>query len=299
MSQQARRTIKASVRKRLIALAAFTVAAALAIAGIVARSAFANQNVPEGARVVKVGVYVSSFNDVWDAVNQELAARGDNVRVQTVQLGGDELNTALASHEIDLNAAPHYAYFNWETKAKNLDLEPFAETVIQRIYAYSDKIGSLDDLKDGDTVAIPADNTNQGRALKVLESAGVLTTDPSKGYLPTVNDITSNPKRIKFAQADTTALPRLLPDVAAAVILTPAALDAGLDPAKDSIYTVPVNPDDIYNQPWINIIAGRKGEGNDPAYRKVIEAYGSQRVRQAIATGHAVDAVEVFKDLKA
>lgn len=291
------KNLRKSVRTKLIALFATLVAAVLVISGTVAvRTALAE---PVAANVVRVGVDSDSFDDIWDAVNQELKARGQDVSVQLVKLDGSLINKSLANGEIDLNAAPHYAYFDYQVKQEHYDLEPFAETFIQPLNVYSNSITSLDQLKDGDLIAVPNDVTNQGRALKVLESAGLITTDPAKGYLPGVADITSNPKHLQIIGTVAYQIPQQLPDVAAGIINAEIALDAGLDPVKDAIYAVPVHPDDIYNHPWINLIAGRKGEGGNPNYRKVIEAYDSDRVRQVIHKDHASDTVLVFKDLKA
>ena len=280
---------------RLYALAGVAIAAVISIIGIQVVQAANNTT---DSTIVKVGVDSDSFNDIWDAVNKQLKANGDDIQVKLVKLAGDKINSSVEDKEIDLNAAPHYAYFNWETKKLGFkDLEAFAETFIQPLNLYSDSIKDVSQIKQGDKIAIPSDPTNGGRALKVLESAGLIKVDPKAGYLPVVDDVTDNPKDLQFVQTTPYDIPKLLPDVAAGVINAEVAIDAGLHPTKDAIYSVPINSEDIYNKPWINLIAGRKADRDNPAIRKVIKAYDSDRVRKVFAENHSEDAVLVYKNL--
>lgn len=100
------------------------------------------------------------------------------------------------------------------------------ETILGPMRVYSDKITSLDQLEDGAQVAIPNDVTNGGRALKVLESAGLININESAGYTPSVNDITENSKNLKIVEVDASSIPQLLPDVALGVINNNYAFDA-------------------------------------------------------------------------
>lgn len=285
-----------SVKQRIIAIIVVAVVIAAAVIGYVVTQ---NRKAAATASdtVVKIGVDSNSYDDIWQAVNQVLAKEKAGVKVKLVVMDGSQINGATDKKELDLNAFQHRAYLDDQVKQEGYNLEVYANTLIQPLNVYSDHIKSLDELKDGDSIAVPNNPTNLGRALKVLESAGVLKTDPSKGYLPNVNDIIENPKHIKIVPVDYAQVARVLPDNAAGIINSNNALDAGLDPQKDAIYHVKVNPDDIYNKPWVNLIVGRKGEQKNEAYRKVVEAYGSDEVKKVIDEKHKSDSIYLYKNL--
>ncbi|WP_458920389.1 MetQ/NlpA family ABC transporter substrate-binding protein, partial [Escherichia coli] len=137
-------------------------------------------------------------------------------------------NISLADGSIDLNAFQHVAYLNDWNESNKEDLQAIGFSYVAPLKLYSEKIKSLDELKEGDTVAIPSDVTNGGRALLALQQAGVIEVDKSKGVLPTVADIIKNDKNIKFQELDASQLANALPDVAAAAINNNFATDAGL-----------------------------------------------------------------------
>ena len=291
----AKASSKKSITGRLIAIGVVVAAVVAGAIGVsVANAVRAGGQTPT---IVKVATDSDSYDDIWDAVNQTLAAENANIEVQLVKMDGSQINGATVKKEVDLNAFQHRAYLDDQIKESGYKLQVFANTLIQPLNVYSDKIKSLDDLKDGDTIAVPNNPTNLGRALKVLEAGGVLKTNPDKGYLPTVEDITENPKNIQIKEVASTQIPKLLPDVTAGIINANTAVDAGLNPRDDSIFSVPVNPNDIYNKPWINLIAGRTGEQSNPVYRKVVEAYGSEAVKKVIDEKHTADSIYTYENL--
>ena len=227
---------------------------------------------------IRLGV-VGENNEYWTPVINRLADEG--VTLELVKFSDyTQPNQALADGEIDLNAFQHYAYLNNEIADKGLDLTVIGETIIAPLGVYSDKISSLDELKDGDSIAIPSDATNGGRALKLLEAGGVITVDPAAGYTPEVGDITDNPKNINFIEVEAAGTAALLPDVAAAVINGGHAVDNGFNPTEDSIFLESV--EEGSDNPYINIIACRTEDVNNEVYQKVLAAYQSDATAQAI-----------------
>ena len=132
----------------------------------------------------------------------------------------------------------------------------------------------MDEIKDGDIIAIPSDLTNGGRALKVLESAGLIKVNPDKGYTPTKADITEYVKKIELREAESGILARILPDVSAALINGGNAFTAHLDPSKDSIYQENLDPKvNKAAAQLVNVIVARSEDKDNPVYKKVVDAY--------------------------
>ena len=132
----------------------------------------------------------------------------------------------------------------------------------------------MDELKDGDVIAIPNDLTNGGRALKVLESAGIITLDPSAGFNPTVDDIQTYHVGVTIKELKANVIVSTLPDVTAAIVNNNYALDFGLA-ASDAIFA----DDRLDIEDYWNLIAARTADLSDPAkvevFRKVVDAYQS------------------------
>ena len=227
--------------------------------------------------VVKVGV-VGANNEQWDTVNKLL--EGDNIRCEMVEFAEYKLpNNALDAGEIDLNAFQHKAYLQKEIDDLGYDIAVLGDTIVAPLSLYSDKITDVSQLKEGDKIAVPSDPTNEGRCFKILESAGVLEVDPAAGYMPELKDITANPLKLEFVEVEAANTASLLPDVAAGFVNGAHAIDNGLK-IDEAVYTEQVEPGS--DNPYINIIACRTADLDNPVYQKVLAAYQSAETAQAI-----------------
>jgi D-methionine transport system substrate-binding protein len=258
--------------KKLSLVLAVLLAASLAFAG------GAKQDTKE--TVVKIGV-VGENNEQWTPVIEQLAKEG--VRIELVKFSEYVLpNRALEDGELDLNAFQHYAYLNNEIGTKNYHLSPIGETLLAPLGLYSRKVKSVSEIKSGDKIAIPNDAVNGGRALRVIEKAGLLKIPESAGPTPTLNDISDNPLKLQFVEVEAAQTPRLLPDVAASVINGGHAVDAGLNPERDSIALE--RQSGGAQNPYINIIAARTADKDNPIYKRIVEVYHTDPVKQIIQT---------------
>lgn len=258
-------------KKNLIAL---SLAAALSLSLLTACGGGSSE-----VTTVTVGV-VGANNQQWDTVNELLAE--ENIKCEMVEFAEYALpNKALDSGEIDINAFQHKAYLNNEIEKAGYDLAVLGDTIIAPLSVYSEKITSLDELKEGDKIAVPMDATNEGRCFKILESAGVIEVDPAAGYVPEIKDITSNPLNIEFVEVEAANTAALLsdPEVVAAFVNGAHAVDNGLS-LDDAIYTEQVQPGS--DNPYINIIAVRTADLENETYKKVLEAYQSAETAKAI-----------------
>ena len=233
--------------------------------------------------VVKVGV-VGEYNAQWDTINELLAP--ENIEVELVKFTDYAApNRALNDGEIDLNAFQHKAFLAKDIEQKGYDITAIGDTIIAplAIYNNKEKISSVEDFKDGDIIAIPSDLTNGGRALKLLESIGLIVCDPAKGVVPTKADITEYKKNIEIMEAESATLANLLPDCAAAIINGGNAFTAGLSLTDDSIYVEDVNPEtNTAVSDLVNVIAARTADVENEVYKKVAAAYNTAEVEQTI-----------------
>ncbi|MDR2150836.1 MAG: MetQ/NlpA family ABC transporter substrate-binding protein [Spirochaetaceae bacterium] len=241
----------------------------------------ATQEESAGKTVVKLGVMGEELKPAWRAAGAALEKEG--ITIEFVTFSDYAIpNRALAEGEIDLNSFQHDAFLQNEIKNQKYELSAIGNTVIFFLGVYSHKIKSLDELKDGDTVVIMNDATNGGRALKVLEAAGVFTLDPSKGNTPTIRDIIANPKNIKIVEVDASQTWRTLddPQVAAAVINSNFVVDGGGVPARDAIYIKPIDKEG--DKPYINIVVARTKDKDNPLYKKVVAAFQTDTVAKVV-----------------
>ncbi len=234
-------------------------------------------------KVIKIGV-VGEYNAQWETVNQNLAA--DKLKVELVKYSDYATpNRALSDKEIDLDAFQHKAYLANDIKRNGYKITAIGDTLVTplRIFNNKTKIQKVEDIKDGDKIAIPADLTNGGRALKLLEAAGLIELDPAKGFVPNKTDITKYNVKIEIVEAESGMLANLLPDVTAAVINGGNAFTAKLDPYKDSIFAENVNPkENPYFSQLVNIIVARDADVKNPDYLKVVKAYQQENVAQTL-----------------
>ncbi|MBE6421954.1 MetQ/NlpA family ABC transporter substrate-binding protein [Succinivibrio dextrinosolvens] len=232
---------------------------------------------------IKVGV-VGDYVAQWDTVNEIL--KKDNLKVKLVRYSDYATpNRALHDGEIDLNAFQHKAFLNNDIERNGYEIVDIGDTIITPLCVFNnkDKIKSIEDIKDGDIIAIPSDLTNGGRALKVLEAAGLIKVDPSKGYTPTKADITEYVKKIKIREAESGILARILPDVSAALINGGNAYTANLNPSTDSVYQENIDPKvNPAAAVLINVIAAKKDRADDADLNKVVEAYQTDAVADTI-----------------
>ncbi len=252
-------------------------AAVLAAAVTLASSAYADHT------VVKVGV-VGAYNAQWDTINELL--KKDDIEVKLVKYSDYATpNRALNDGDIDLNAFQHKAFLKNDIERNGYKIESIGDTLITPLCVFNnkDKIKSMNEIKDGDIIAIPSDLTNGGRALKVLESAGLIKVNPDKGYTPTKADITEYVKKIELREAESGILARILPDVSAALINGGNAFTAHLDPSKDSIYQENLDPKvNKAAAQLVNVIVARSEDKDNPVYKKVVDAYHTDAVADTL-----------------
>lgn len=232
-------------------------------------------------QTIKLGV-VGSDKEIWIPAQQKLKKEG--IDLELVEFSDYTTpNQALATGEIDLNAFQHQVYLDSEIASHKYKIQAIGYTLLAPLNLYSNKIKSMNELKDGDVIAIPNDATNEGRALKVLQEAGIITLKNNASSTPTIEDIASRKINIKIKELAADTITSALPDVTAAIINGNYAVDYGLT-NDDAIYKDTGTGSKGY---W-NLIAARTKDLSNPGrvklFRKVVEAYQQPATEKVFKT---------------
>jgi D-methionine transport system substrate-binding protein len=183
-------------------------------------------------------------------------------------------NIALNDGSLTANFFQHIPYLDDQVKNQKYDIAWVAKVHIEPLGIYSKKVKAIGEIPSGATIAVPNDPTNNARALRVLEKAGLIKV--KAGELVTARDITDNPKNVKIVELEAAQLPRTLDDTSASVINTNFAVEAGLVPAKDAIAI------EDKDSPYANVLVVRKADMEKPAIKALAEALNSQEVKTYI-----------------
>lgn len=256
---------------------------ALAIGGVVAASAVTFAGCGSGGDkgdevTVKLGVVGAVYEDLWKPAQDKLKDEATNLEI--VQFSDYVTpNNALNNGDIDLNAFQHEIYLNTEVQQYNYAIEPAGYTFIIPLNLYSNKVKSVDEIKDGDTIAIPDDLTNGGRALKVLAAAGLIELKSDASFSPTLDDIAKYNKQITIKELKANTIPSTLDDVTAGIINGNYALDFGLK-TDDAIF----KDTSVNEEKYWNLVAARTSDLQDESkkeiFTKVIKAFQSEETEK-------------------
>lgn len=225
--------------------------------------------------VLKVGATAVPHAEILEFVKPLLAKKGITLEI-VVFNDYVQPNLALADGELDANFFQHIPYLTSFSKDRRLDLDYIAGVHIEPIGFYSKRLKKGAGLPKGAVVAIPNDPTNEGRALLLLQTQGLIKLNEKAGLSATPLDIVDNPLKLKFREVEAAQLPRVLDDVDGAVINTNYALPAGLVPLKDALFI------EGNKSPYVNVLAVRKGDLKRPALRTLAELLISKEVEKFI-----------------
>ena len=230
--------------------------------------------------IVKIGHVGESDRAIWKPIQEKLSKEG--ITVELVSFADYSMpNQALNDGDIDLNAFQHHAYFYNETNTKGYNLSIIGLTFISAMNIYSQKISNVNEVKRGDKIAIPNNPSNKGRALKVLQAAGLIKLKDNAPDNPEISDIAENSLDLDIVEVEAASIYGFLPDVACAIINCNFALDFGLNPGKDFIFQD--NPKIYDNNMYVNLIAARTEDKDNKIYKKIVDAYHSPEVEKVYA----------------
>ncbi len=166
-----------------------------------------------------------------------------------------------------------------------------AVVLVFSLAACSKSGDSADDSSSVIKIAVPNDTTNEARALLLLQEAGIITLKDGAGITATKNDIVENPYNVEIVEAEAAAIPQLLPDVDYAVINSNYAINAGLNPVKDSLFK------EGSSSAYSNILAVKEGNENTDAVKALKAALESKQVAEFIEEKYEGSVVSVVDSL--
>ena len=210
-----------------------------------------------------------------------------DVEIDVTEISGDiDPNQLVNAGDLDANFFQHVPYLNdWNAQHDGADLVALAPVHVEPLGLYSEKV-TLDSVPDGAVIAIPADATNQARALFLIADAGLITLDVKAddegldySQITPETNVTDNPKNISWLKIDRPQLAATLkdPQVTLSIINGNYALEAGLTPASDALQLESAD-----DNPYANILVVKEALKDDPRVVKVNEALTSPELQKFI-----------------
>ena len=227
---------------------------------------------PAEKTVIKIAASATPHAEILEQAKAALADKGYELEI-TVFDDYVQPNLVVDAGEFDANYFQHIPYLDSFNDEQGTDLVNAGGIHYEPFGIYPGTKASLDEIAEGDTIAIPNDTTNEARALLLLQDNGLLTLKDGVGLTATVNDIVENPKNIKFEELEAAQVARVIPEVAFVVLNGNYALEAGLSVGQDSIAFEA--SDSEAAKTYVNIIAVKNGRENDDAIKALVEVLKS------------------------
>ena len=255
----------------------------LALAAVATTSAAMSR----AAEVVRLGVTAGPHAQIAEVARKVAARDGLDIHIVEFQ-DYIQPNAALDAGDLDANSYQHAPFLDSQIKARGYRIVAVGNTVTFPMGFYSKRYKSLADLPRGARVGIQNDPSNSGRALALLQKAGVLKLKPGAGISATTADIVENPKGLQIAQLEAAQLARSLDDLDASAINTNFALQAGLVPTRDAIAI------EDAKSPYANLLAVRTADKDKPWVARLVKAYQSPEVKAFVTEKFAGSMVPAF-----
>jgi len=225
--------------------------------------------------------------EILEFVKPKLAEQGVELDVK-VFTDYVQPNVQVDQKRMDANFFQHQPYLDEFNDGRGTNLVSVVGVHVEPFGAYSSRIDSLEALEDGATVAIPNDPTNGGRALLLLQKAGLITLKDGSKITATPRDIADNPKDLEFKELEAATLPRILNQVDLALINTNYALEAGLNPTEDALVI------EGAESPYVNILVAHESRANDEAIQKLAKVLTTDEVKAFIKEQYEGAVVPAF-----
>ncbi len=243
----------------------------------------------DDAATIKVGASPAPHAEILEVAKELLAKEG--IALEIVEFNDYVLpNTSLEDGSLDANYFQHITYLNDFNEKNGTHLSSVAEIHYEPFAIYPGKAASLEDLRDGDQIAVPNDGTNEARALMLLEAQGLITLREDAGLSATKDDIAENPRNYEIVELEANQLTARREDVALAVINGNYALGAGLT----SDQALAFEDAAASAGPYVNVLAVKEGNEENESVQALVKALTSQEVRDFMTEKYGSAVVPAF-----
>jgi len=241
------------------------------------------------AETLKVAASAVPHAEILEFVKPKLKAQGVDLQIK-VFTDYVQPNMQVEEKQLDANFFQHKPYLDAFNKehGTHLVVVPSSAVHIEPFGAYSKKIKSLAQLREGAVIAIPNVPSNRARALLLLQKHGLIKLKNPSNILATAREVVVNPKKVKIREIEAATLPRVLDDVDLSLINTNYALAAGLQPTRDALFI------EGSESPYANLIAARAENANSPALKKLVAALRTPEAKKFIQEKYKGAVVATF-----
>lgn len=233
----------------------------------------------ESKGTIKVAASATPHAEILEEAKKILKDKGWDLQIQVFD-DYVQPNNVVESGDFDANYFQHIPYLEQFNKEKGTHLVNAGGIHCEPFGIYPGTKKKLDELAEGDTIAVPNDTTNEARALLLLEANGIIKLKDGAGLTATVKDIAENPKNVKIQELEAAQVPRVKDEVAFVVLNGNYALQAGFSVSKDSIAYE--KSDSEAAKTYVNVIAVKKGNENKPGIKALVEVLKSDEIKKFI-----------------
>lgn len=280
LNRKSNRNLKRSLTKKLIGI----------LVGVSIAAAFTGCGKKNDDKTIKVGAVPTPHAEILKVIEDNLKEKG--YKLEIVEYNDYVLpNKALEDGELDANYFQHQPYLDDFNKENGTHIVSVASVHFEPFGIYAGKTKSLSDLKEGASVAIPNDTTNEARALLLLEAQGLIKLKKDAGIKATVVDIVSNPLNLKIEELEAAQVARAIKDVDIAAVNGNYAIAAGYT-VEDALAVE--SADSLAAETYANVVAVKKGNENSKKTKALTEAILSDEVRDYINENYKGAVVPVF-----
>ena len=262
------------MKKKVLSIL-LSVALAAGVLSACGGSSSQEASVPADTKVITVAASPVPQAEILEAAKPILAEQGYDLQVKVFE-DYVQPNEVVNSGEMDANYFQHVPYLDSFNEEKGTDLSVAGKIHYEPFGIYPGTKGSLDEVADGDVIAVPNDTTNEARALLLLQDLGLIKLKDGAGLTATKQDIEENSKNIEIEELEAAQIPRVKDEVAYAVMNGNYALEAGFIVSRDALAFE--QADSEAAKTYVNVIAVKTGNENSEAIKALVEALKSDEI---------------------